>query len=199
MRSSFALERLRGIFRKSGLRFVLIKGADLAYRLYPEPALRLYGDWDIWFHPDDCENALKVLKEDGWKIPKLFSDEHEEAIKTTTHHFSTHVREGHLLEPHFSLANFNRIDPLNLWSYTVEGPHGGGERVLSPELNLLMLTRHAASMSYFHANLPKLLADASVVMKKEKVDFEKLRLMAKALLDDDALGAMRELTDKLGN
>ena len=38
--------------------------------------------------------------------------------------------------------------------------------------------RHAAGDSYYHAQLPKLLADAAVVMQKETIDFEKLRSLA---------------------
>jgi hypothetical protein len=41
-----------------------------------------------------------------------------------------------------------------------------------------MLTRHAAGKAYFHANIPRLLTDASVVIMHEKVDFVKLRTMA---------------------
>ena len=45
-------------------------------------------------------------------------------------------------------------------------------------MNLLMLTRHAASQSYYHAQLPKLLTDAAMVMQNEKVNFDKLRELA---------------------
>jgi hypothetical protein len=65
------LKRLYGALVKHELRFVPVKGADLAYRLYPDTALRTFCDWDIWFHPDDCERALAVLKEEGWRIPEL--------------------------------------------------------------------------------------------------------------------------------
>ena len=171
------LKRLYQVLSAHSLRFVPIKGADLACRLYPDAALRTFGDWDIWFHPDDCERALAVLAEDGWKIPELYSDRNDAAFKTAQHHFSPHIRGQNTLEPHETLPNFNGIDPHELWEYTVEYPDGNGQRILSPEMNLLMLTRHAASQSYYHARIPKLLTDAAMVMR-EDVDFVRLRELA---------------------
>lgn len=172
------LKRLYQVLASHDLRFVPIKGADLACRLYPDAALRPYGDWDIWFHPDDCDRALAVLAEDGWTVPDLYSNDHEEVRKTARHHFSPHVRGTYMLEPHFSLSNFDGVDLYEMWEHTVEYPDGDGQRVLSPEMNLLMLARHASSQSYYHAQIPKLLADAAMVMQKENVDFTALRELA---------------------
>ena len=170
------LRRLYRVFESHGLRFVPIKGVDLAYRLYPDAALRVFGDWDIWFHPDDCERALAVLKEDGWKVPEFFKKHPNNGKENENyHHFSPHVRGHHIMEPHFSLSKFNNINPLEIWNYTVDYPDGDGQRVLSPEMNLLMLARHASSQSFLHARIPKLLTDAAIVMRKESIDFAELR------------------------
>ena len=172
------LKRLYRVLSEHHLRFVPIKGADLAYRLYPDTALRSFIDWDIWFHPDDCERALSVLANDGWNALKMYSDAKDAVFKSAEHHFSPHARGPYVIEPHFTLANFDDIDPLEIWKYTVEYPAGDGQRVLSPEMNLLMLTRHAASQSYYHADIPKLLADAAVIIRNENVDYEGLRDLA---------------------
>lgn len=129
----------------------------------------------IWFHPDDCEHALAVLAEDGWKVPEYYSKAHEAVRSSGAHHFSAHVRGQYRIEPHFTLANFEEIAPNEMWLQTLDYPSGDGQRMLSPEMNLLMLTRHAASKSYYHAQLPKLLTDTAMVMKNEKVNFDKLR------------------------
>jgi len=171
------LKRLYHVLSAHRLRFVPIKGADLAYRLYPDVALRAFEDWDIWFHPGDCERALAVLKENGWIIPKFFSGRHDSAMKTTEHHFSPHIHGQNALEPHYSLSNFSGVDPHEMWEYTVEYSAGDGQRVLSPEMNLLMLARHASSESYYHAQIPKLLTDAAMVLR-ENVDFVRLRELA---------------------
>ena len=177
LRGGEELKRLYRVLAAHGLRFVPIKGADLAYRLYPDAALRVFGDWDIWFHPDDCERALAVLSENGWIPPERYTDRHNAVIQSAKHHFSPHVRGEYVLEPHFTLANFDGVDPHDLWEFTEEYPAGEGERILSPEMNLLMLARHAASQSYYHAQLPKLLTDAAMVLK-EGVDFTRLQEMA---------------------
>ena len=172
------LKRIYHIFSAHNLRFVPIKGADLTYRLYPDIALRMFMDWDIWFHPDDCKRALDVLKEDGWRVPKSYSANHETVMKFASHHFSPHLRGQYAIEPHFRLANFKGVDLQEMWKKTIQYPDGEGQRVLSPEMNVLMLTRHAASDSYYHAHLPKLLTDVAMVMQKEEVDFPKLRSIA---------------------
>ena len=172
------LKRLFGVLSANNLRFVPVKGADLAYRLYPEPALRYYCDWDILFHPDDLPRALDVLAEDGWKAPARYADSHNAAMKTATHHFSPHIRGKEVIEPHFTLPNFKDVPPLEIWRYTKESSGDSGRRILSPELNLLLVTRHAASSSYFHASLPKLLTDAAMILTQEKPDFATLRAMS---------------------
>lgn len=174
------LKRLYRVLTSHGLRFVPIKGADLAYRLYPDAALRPYGDWDIWFHPDDCERALTVLAEDGWTVPEHFSNDHKLTRTDARHHFFPHRRGGYMLEPHFSLSNFEGIDVHEMWEHTVEYPNGDGQRVLSPEMNLLMIARHASSRSYYHAQIPKLVTDAAVLIQKEKVNSMALRELAKS-------------------
>lgn len=174
----YELKRLYGVLESHGLRFAPIKGADLAYRLYPDAALRNFGDWDIWFHPDDCERALAVLAEDGWKVPEVSTTELNPDQIKARHHYVGHIRGQYRIEPHFTLANFEEIAPNELWNHTLDYPDGDGQRVLSPEMNLLMLTRHAASDSYFHAQLPKLLTDAAVIIQRNEVDFDELRKMA---------------------
>ena len=174
------LKRLYGVLASHGLRFVPMKGADLTYRLYPDAALRNFFDWDIWFHPDDCERALAVLAEDGWKVPEYYSMDRELVRSTGAHHFPAHVRGQYKIEPHFMFANFGEIAPQEIWRKAIDYPGGDGQRVLSPEMNLLMLTRHAASISYYHAQLPKLLTDAAIVIQKERVKFDELRELAQS-------------------
>ena len=160
------------------LRFAPVKGADLTWRVYPDAALRHGNDWDVWFHPDDCEKALDVLTETGWQVPDCYADCDDMALKRVGHHFYPCTRGQYTVEPHFTLSNFEGIDPLELWEFTAELPGGGGRRVLTPEMNVLMLARHAASQSYYHAQLPKLLTDAAMVMRHDEVDFAKLRAMS---------------------
>ena len=173
-----ALRIFFGELSAHGLRFAPIKGADLTWRVYPDAALRHGNDWDVWFHPDDCEKALDVLAETGWKAPARYTDQNGAVVKTGQHHYSPHVRGGFTVEPHFTLSNFRDTDPYDMWNFTAEFPGGGGRHVLTPELNVLMLARHASSKSYYHAQLPKLLTDVAMVMRHDDVDFAKLRALS---------------------
>ena len=173
------LKRLYGVLASYNLRFVPIKGADLAYRLYPDTALRVFCDWDIWFHPDDCERALAVLAEDGWKVPELRKTSSQSGTENDNyHHFQPYVRGGYVLEPHFTLSKFRDIDPIKMWEYTCCCTTGDGQHVLTPEMNLLMLARHASAQSFLHAQIPKLLTDVAMVLQNEKVDFTVLQRMS---------------------
>ena len=160
------------------LRFAPIKGADLTWRIYPDAALRHGNDWDVWFHPDDCEKALDVLAETGWESLPCYADCDDMALKRDGHHFYPRTRGQYTVEPHFTLSNFDGIDPHDMWAHTTELPGCGGRHALTPEMNVLMLARHAASQSYYHAQLPKLLTDVAMVMRHDEVDFAKLRAMS---------------------
>lgn len=59
MKNQQGLTRLYDVFEKEHIRFAPMKGIDLAYRHYPSPALRWFGDWDILFHPDDCNGLFR--------------------------------------------------------------------------------------------------------------------------------------------
>ena len=160
------LRRLYRVLAQAGLRFVPIKGVDLAFRVYPDAALRNFVDWDIWFHPDDCEAALPVLRQDGWLAPYL-----ETRRKTARQHYAAHCRGDKTLEPHCTLSRFGKVDPLKLWEHTVPDAEIPGMRRLTPELNFLMLNRHASANCYRFAKIPQLLVDTAFLMQKTPVDF----------------------------
>lgn len=64
-----ALDEILRAFGSLGLRPVLLKGADFARRLYPDPALRPMSDLDLWVAPDEvnaAEGALQTLGYRSW-------------------------------------------------------------------------------------------------------------------------------------
>lgn len=172
MMHEHGLKKMCQLLESQKIRHCRIKGTDLAYRIYPSPAMRPFGDWDILFHPDDFERAEKLLPEEGWKplVPGI--------RRTTDYHLVPMLKDGFTIEPHFSLPNFKSADPQELWHEIHPVTPDSCHCILSPELNLLMLTRHATSNYYRHISLWKLLQDIAFLLKKEHVSWEKVHRLA---------------------
>ena len=100
------LQRLKKLFRETKVRFAPIKGADLAYSCYPDPALRFRCDIDLLVHPDDIERAVAVAADDGWCIPHQY--------RNRTHAPSMYKKRA-MLELHFNLPDFPPASTTRLW------------------------------------------------------------------------------------
>jgi len=153
------------------IRFAPLKGADLAFRVYPVPALRPHVDWDILFHPQDFKLALKCLGAQGWESPYEYL--------TCQHHAARMRKDVFGVEPHFTLSGFGQTNPAELWQYITPAQTSEFRHILTPELNLLMLCRHIAANNYRHSSYGKLLLDIGFLLKAETVDWEKLSFMCK--------------------
>ena len=174
LRNEASLKRLYGELESEGIRFAPIKGIDLSYRFYPSPVMRLFGDWDIWFHPDDFARAKAFLLEHGWREKLTLSDEFH-------HHGSPLVKSGRTLEPHRTLPCFHGTSPHDLWRHTE--PCNGSEcrRTLEPELNLLLCARHASENEYRVVSISKLLLDTAFLLSGADVDWQRLKELSKEL------------------
>lgn len=168
------LTELYQLFEQNQIRFCVLKGGDFAFNYYPDPAMRYFCDLDIWLHPDDCTRMLALLKENGWDAPYLNAEQIEEH-----HHYSPHQKNGVVIEPHWTLSSFQGHDPVALWQgfLTVEAPWQYRYK-MSPEVKILTLCRHFATEEYRHMPIYKFLLDAAWVMKKETVDWEKVRALS---------------------
>ncbi len=172
LRTECELKSLFMLLETNRIRFAPLKGVDLAYRAYPSPALRTFGDWDILFHPDDCDRMLTVLSNAGWSAPYQRNYQHLEH-----HHFAPHYKNGRMLEPHWTLPRFQKVPPFDLWNYIVPERAGAYAHHLSPELNLLLLSRHMAACDYRHASIPKFLLDTAFLLRLQPLDWAVLRNM----------------------
>ena len=82
-----AFRQVFQLFETNGLRYAPIKGIDLAYRIYPSPSLRPFGDWDFLFPRQEMEQVYDCLRKDGWR--ELF----EHSKEAGHHHFPPLVKE----------------------------------------------------------------------------------------------------------
>ena len=164
-------KRLFDLLAKERIRFAPIKGLDLAFRLYPDSALRPHVDWDILFHPDDIQRARLLLEANGWKPYGQYRDSNP-----GEHHFEPLYRHGLALEPHWTLPNVSNLTPRQLWENLKKDE--SGIYLLPPEWNLLLLIAHATSIDFRHVPPWKLLPDAGFLLQKEATDWGKVRELA---------------------
>jgi len=174
LRNEASLKSLYERFEKACIRFIPLKGIDLAYRIYPTPTLRPFGDWDIFFHPEDLNRARKLLLSEGWK--ELLTQS-----KDLHHHTSPLTRGPHFLEPHWTFPCCMEASPEIIWENSLAANGSSCRRVLSPEQNVLLSARHAAEDLYRLANPTKLLLDVAYVIVRSGIDWERLRRVSQEM------------------
>jgi len=65
------LERILAAFEKAQIAVIVLKGAALAHKLYPDRALRPMSDLDLMVRPDDLTQATQVLQALGYSQEKV--------------------------------------------------------------------------------------------------------------------------------
>jgi hypothetical protein len=63
------MAEILSLFQHAGVEVLLLKGGDLRFRVYPDPALRPMCDLDILIHPEHLPQAKKALLQQGFTIP----------------------------------------------------------------------------------------------------------------------------------
>ena len=164
-RQEMEYRELEKLFCKHQIRFLPIKGADLAWRVYPAGALRAKCDLDILIHPDDCDAALAVLRKAQWEMPYHYR--HRNHFPAMSHH-------NVMLELHFRLPHFPKFSDEMIWE---ELRRAEGSRFqLPPELNLLLLFHHSRIHRWDNGH--RLLLDCGFLLKHDGVpDLKKLRAL----------------------
>ena len=189
MRHQCELMRFTKLLEGEKIRYALLKGTDLAFRVYPSPALRPFSDWDILFHPEDIRRALQLIERDGWIPIAPFPKENEDP---THFHYPLCHRKGIALEPHWTLPMFDGCTPEQIWKFLQPGKEGSSRYLLDPALNLLLLTRHAAEDFYNTMTVSKLLLDAAFLLQAGGLEWSRCRQVAEELhqpYSGDLLGA----------
>lgn len=152
--------------------FVPLKGADLAYRVYPLCHLRSFSDFDILFKREQWPQIEKFFVQEGWAGTVW-------KINENMHHIPPLFKGNLVLEPHWTLPFFEGVAPDDLWNYCHPVASGSYRCQLSPELNMLMLVRHLRERDYIRCKLSRFLLDAHFLLKHETVEWEKVREMCR--------------------
>ena len=165
------LESLYAFLDGHGVRYAPIKGIDLAFRIYPSPALRTFCDWDILFHDEDFFNAVQLLLDNGWTTNGTILN------NSLPEHFHSSIlhKDGISLEPHWMLPGFDGATPKHVWRFIHPVKEGGCRHLLEPALNMLLLTRHASRGFYTVMPLSRMLLDAAFIMQSDGFDWKRCR------------------------
>ncbi len=131
---------------------VLLKGADLAHSIYPNPALRPMSDLDLLVNEKDFKSALKLVNESGFHeyLPEVIPDFN----RLISHH--AHLKKessiGVVLELHWILIAtpafrhsvsmqwfWENLEPKTEWKHIESS---GNILGLNPTANMMYLSAH---------------------------------------------------------
>lgn len=123
---------------------IVLKGFDLAQRLYPDPGLRPFQDLDLLLRRSDLDSAVAVLSRGGYRRPPAQLP----GFLIRRFHFHlplVHPGNGTLVELHWSPADGAAIGrAFRFDEVYVQSPRTAlGYRVLPPALYAAYLLAHA--------------------------------------------------------
>ena len=130
------LDEVGRAFAEAGIAWARFKGADYAWKLYPEPALRPMTDLDLLIERDAAERADAALTALGFR-------KHDVSLRT--HHARTYMRAPHeIIDLHHSVLQPLRKNASIAKVWTRMGPGSGSERHLDAVDRYVLHTAHMA-------------------------------------------------------
>lgn len=155
---------------------LLLKGHALGTRVYGQPALRPYSDFDILIPLDQSAAAIGVLADLGYAPDD--SDDYPADYHLHHHHFVPFVHTEWLpVELHWRLVTplgGTRVDLAAVWADARRVDIlGARTRVLSPEHLLIYLALHGVGTHLLDVGL-KALCDVAEVIAASELDWEKV-------------------------
>ena len=201
LRRSKGIARTHAILREAGLAPVFLKGAALAFDVYPSSVLRPSRDADILLEGEESVAAQQALLASGEfsRHPGV-----PYAAECRHHHFPLlHGETGMAVEVHHALLNETgwqgetRLVEMLLGETHEVGVLGQGIRVPSPMANILHLAMHAGIASYLD-NGPLALSDLHFLMRSPGVDPLTALDQAELLGLGKAFAILTALADRYG-
>ena len=178
------LVRVLGLLENHDLSPIVLKGVALAFRDYPDPALRPLRDLDLLLMPGEALQAQTILLADpdferppgvgqygidyGHQLPEILIRSTGAVIEL---HHRLNARDWPQ-EPLLVAAMLENAEPTQILGKSV--------RVPSAEDNFFHLIEHA-TLHHLFANGPLLLADLHYLTKAHPLDWRLVEEKAKAL------------------
>ena len=201
LRRSKGVARTHAILSEAGLEPVFLKGAALAFDVYPSSVLRPSRDADILLQGEQSAAAQAALLASGEfaRHPGV-----PYAAECRHHHFPLlHGETGMAVEVHHALLNETGwqgeagLIQMLLGETHEVGVLGEGIRVPLPMANILHLAMHAGIASYLD-NGPLALSDLHFLMRSSGIDPQTALDQAEQLGLGKAFAILTALADRYG-
>jgi len=179
--------RVSELLDGAGIPYAALKGAALAWSVYPNPGIRTMRDLDILVARDDARRAYDVLHAADFRTPEMFKNTPEYTLEHDKHFpplFSPVFEIN--VELHFRLTNHiiagtetaDYHHPERLLAHrTTEMIRDRVISVLCPTDTLLHIIVHAAYDHGF-ANGPLVLNDIALLVANRPIDWPRFWSMA---------------------
>jgi hypothetical protein len=176
-----ALRKILGGLDVAGISAVVLKGAWLADRIYPDRALRPMNDIDLLVRSEDLDQTEAALLEIGYRIAQDPGARRE--ARNRHHHWIFRERtDGIPVEVHWNLHPPDSQFCINVdgvWRRTLPiRLAGASARALAPEDHLVYLMSHAARHRFHQGVLP--LCDIAAILASSRGSFDAVNLVARA-------------------
>jgi len=140
LRQANELTRILKLLADNKIEASPLKGACLAYKYYPHPALRGMSDFDILVKPENVKKAFQLMLDNG------FVSDYKAGCQQHKHHEpKLSSKNGYVVELHTHITpNSVRCDYDALWENCQKSKlNGQAVTFLSPEIYLLHSIDHA--------------------------------------------------------
>ena len=167
------LKKIYHLLNESEIKAAPLKGALLAYKYYPHPALRYMSDFDILVKSDEISKAFEVMRTNGFTMKSLLPSKIHEPVLISP--------QGAALELHHHISsNLLKYNAEQLWKNSCKNSFQGASFVcLSPELTILHTIEHAFKDRFVGGLKPFI--DTAMVLAGTNISLPELETCAKEM------------------
>ncbi len=184
-----ALRRLALVLHGMNIPMLLLKGASLGQRYYPNPSLRPMADCDLLIAPAERDRALEGLKAAGW-----LAGGYEESLR----HYS--IEQWHPPHPMIQVELHWRSgiqatihDDRMAWDAAEETEFRGVPcHAFCPEDEIIHACRHGFNWTP-HTPPMRWLADCAMIVRRRGAGMDWGRLAARARAMEETPGVLHSL------
>jgi hypothetical protein len=187
LRIEQTLLRVSELLDDAGIAYAALKGAALAWEVYPNPGLRTMRDLDILVAREDARRAYDILHASDFRTPDIFKNTPEYALAHDKHfpplfspvfeiNVELHFRLTNHIIPGTESADYHHPERLLAHRLT-EQVRDRSISVLCPSDTLLHVIVHAAYDHGF-ANGPLVLTDIAHLIAQRPIDWTRFWALA---------------------